>query len=165
MTDPQAQPSNDSPQSEPNVGQPSYGSQPGAGQPGGPANGSSYGAPVAGPPLSEADDRQWASFAHLGGILSFLPALIIWLVFKDRGRLTNTEGKEALNFQITLAIGYVAISVLSTIIAVFTFGIGGLLSGLTGVLWVVGVIFSIMGFLQAKDGRNYRYPFALRLIK
>ena len=34
-----------------------------------------------------------------------LPSLIIWLVFKDRGSFTNIEAKEALNFQITIAIG------------------------------------------------------------
>ena len=58
-------------------------------------------APQPAAPLTEAEDRQWASFAHLGGILSFLPSLIIWLVFKDRGAFTNVEAKEALNFQIT----------------------------------------------------------------
>ena len=49
---------------------------------------------------------QWGSFAHLGGVLGFLPSLIIWLVFKDRGSFTDTEAKEALNFQITLVFGY-----------------------------------------------------------
>ncbi|MDJ0338792.1 DUF4870 domain-containing protein [Cryobacterium sp. PH31-O1] len=171
MSDPQAQPPGDpsyhdpnglDPNNrEPNVGQPGYG-QPQYAQP---PDGGPYANPVVAAPLSEADDRQWASLAHLGGILSFLPALVIWLVFKDRGRFTNTEAKEALNFQITLLIGYVAINVASFILAIVTFGIGGLLIGLAWLLWVAGVIFSIMGFLKAKDGQNYRYPFALRLIK
>lgn len=114
--------------------------------------------PAAAPaaPLSEAEDRQWASFAHLGGILSFLPSLIIWLVFKDRGAFTNTEAKEALNFQITIAIAYVVGSILSIII------IGGFIVLAAA---VVSVIFSILGFLKAKDGIAYRYPFAIRLIK
>ena len=156
MSDLQAQPPGDSNYREPNVGQPGYGQQPAGGP---------YSTPVVAPPLSEADDRQWASLAHLGGILSFLPALIIWLVFKDRGRFSSTEAKEALNFQITLLIGYVAINVAAFILAIFTFGLGGLLVGLAWLLWVAGVIFSIMGFLKAKDGQNYRYPFALRLVK
>ena len=157
MSDPQAQPPGDSNYRDPNVGQPQYGQQPGAGSP--------YGTPSAGAPLSEADDRQWASLAHLGGILSFLPSLIIWLVFKDRGRFTNTEAKEALNFQITLMIAYVAITVVSIFLALVTFGIGGLLAGLGWIVWLAGVIFSILGFVQAKDGRNYRYPVSIRLIK
>jgi uncharacterized Tic20 family protein len=122
-------------------------------------------APVAAAPLTEADDRQWASFAHLGGILSFLPSLIIWLVFKDRGRFTDIEAKEALNFQITLVIGYAAINIIGVFLALVTFGIGGVFSLLVWVLWVVGVIFSILGFMKAKDGEHYRYPFALRLVK
>jgi uncharacterized Tic20 family protein len=113
-------------------------------------------APVPAAPLTEAEDRQWASFAHLGGILSFLPSLIIWLIFKDRGAFTNTEAKEALNFQITLAIGYVIASVLTVVV------IGVILFPVLGIL---SIIFSILGFLKAKDGIAYRYPFALRLIK
>jgi uncharacterized Tic20 family protein len=110
--------------------------------------------PVA--PLTPAEDNQWASFAHLGGILGFLPSLIIWLVFKDRGAFTNVEAKEALNFQITIAIAYVAGIILSIII------IGPFISLAAA---IVSVIFSILGFLQAKDGKHYRYPFAIRLIK
>lgn len=121
--------------------------------------------PAAAAPLTETEDKQWASFAHLGGILGILPSLIIWLIFKDRGRFTNEEGKEALNFQITLTIAQIAIFIISTFLAAVTFGIGGLVSFLGFVVWVAGVIFSILGFLKAKDGVPYRYPFALRLIK
>ena len=107
-------------------------------------------------PLTEAEDRQWASFAHLGGILGFLPSLIIWLVFKDRGAFTNTEAKEALNFQITILIAYVVGSILSVVFIGFF---------ITLAAWVLAIIFSILGFLKAKDGIGYRYPFAIHLIK
>lgn len=122
-------------------------------------------APAAAAPLSETEDRQWASFAHLGGILSVLPSLIIWLVFKDRGRFTAVEAKEALNFQITVLIGYFAVYVVGSFLAAVTFGIGAVFILLVWVLWIASVIFSIMGFLATKDGTNYRYPFSLRLIK
>ena len=122
-------------------------------------------APVAAVPLTETEDRQWASFAHLGGILGFLPSLIIWLVFKDRGRFTAVEAKEALNFQITLLIGYVAINIIGIFLAVVTLGIGGIFTLLASALWIAGVVFSILGFTQAKDGHHYRYPYNLRLIK
>ena len=125
----------------------------------GPSNG-----PSSGPPLSQEQDRQWASLAHLGGILSFPPSLIIWLVFKDRGPFTNEQGKEALNFQITLLIGYVALNVLSTILSLITFGLLSGLFSLGWVLWLVGSIFSVLGYLSVREGRPYRYPFAIRLI-
>ena len=114
-------------------------------------------------PLTEADDRQWASLAHLGGILGILPSLIIWLVFRERGRFTDVEAKEALNFQITLLFGYVALIVLGGIVTIATLGILNL-SWLTWLLWAAGVVFSILGFVRAKDGNHYRYPFAIRLI-
>jgi uncharacterized Tic20 family protein len=112
--------------------------------------------PAAAAPLSPEQDVQWGSFAHLGGILGFLPALIIWLIFKDRGSFTNTEGKEALNFQITLVFGYIISGILVVVL------IGAILAW---VVWIAGVVFSIIAFLQAKDGKHYRYPFAIRLIK
>ncbi len=121
--------------------------------------------PVAAAPLSAEQDIQWGSFAHLGGILGFLPSLIIWLVFKDRGAFTNTEGKEALNFQITLVMAYIAVWIVTAIITVVTFGLGSVLTLLVWVVWILGVVFSIIAFLQAKDGKHYRYPFAVRLIK
>ncbi len=123
-------------------------------------------APQPAAPLTTAEDNQWASFAHLGGVIGFLPSLIIWLVFKDRGAFTNTEAKEALNFQITIAIAQIALLIVGSILTAITFGLFGFLQGL---LWfalvVVSIIFSIIGFTKAKDGINYRYPFALRLIK
>ncbi|MGH3703184.1 MAG: DUF4870 domain-containing protein [Agromyces sp.] len=112
--------------------------------------------PTAAAPLSQEQDVQWGSFAHLGGVLGFLPALVIWLVFKDRGSFTNTEAKEALNFQITILIGYVVGWILTFIL------IGVLV---VWAAWIVSVVFSIIAFLKAKDGQHYRYPFAIRLIK
>ena len=116
-------------------------------------------------PLSEADERQWASFAHLGGILGFLPSLIIWLVFKDRSKLVNTEGKEALNFQITATIGWVAANVLSWILAaiIWVFALFTWLLPLA--IWVFMLIWSIAGFQKAKEGDGYRYPVNFRFIK
>ena len=125
--------------------------------------------PAAAAPLSTAEDNQWASFAHLGGILGLLPSLIIWLVFKDRGAFTNQEAKEALNFQITVLIANIALSIIGSIIAVAllipTLGASSVFSGLGWVAWLVGAIFSVIAFLKTKDGVAYRYPFAIRLIK
>jgi len=108
------------------------------------------------PPLTQEQDRQWASFAHLGGILGFLPALIIWLVFKDRGEFTNQQAKEALNFQLTIVIAYIVGTVL-TVIFIGTF--------ITMAAWAVSLIFSIIAFTKAKEGVAYRYPIIIRMIK
>ncbi|WP_353809807.1 DUF4870 domain-containing protein [Agromyces sp. SYSU T00194] len=121
--------------------------------------------PAAPAPLSQSEDIQWASYAHLGGILGFLPSLIIWLIFKDRGSFTDTEAKEALNFQITMVMASVAIWILTSILTAISFGILFFLGFLNYAPWIVSVIFSIIAFMQVKDGNHYRYPFAIRLIK
>jgi uncharacterized Tic20 family protein len=114
-------------------------------------------------PLTEAEDKQWASFAHLGGILWLLPSLIIWLIFKDRGVKTNVEAKEALNWQITFLIGWVALTIIGTILLFV--GIGIIFTLLSWALYILNVVFSILGFVKVNNGGSYRYPFALRLIK
>lgn len=118
-------------------------------------------------PLDAAQDKQWASFAHLGGILWILPSLIIWLVFKDRGRLTNQEAKEALNWQITWILAWVASQIVGIIIGSFTYGIGYLLFGLLipWVLYILNLVFSILGFVRVNSGGTYRYPVNFRFIK
>jgi uncharacterized Tic20 family protein len=125
-------------------------------------------------PLTPAEDKQWASLAHFGGILGFLPALIIFLVFKDRGTLTRQESKEALNWQITWIVANI---VLSIVLGILTFILvlalpypaDSIASGLLGLIawlpYVVNVVFSIMGGVKVNSGGAYRYPVAVRLIK
>jgi uncharacterized protein len=112
--------------------------------------------PAPAAPLNEADDKLYAGLSHILGIFGFLPSLIIFLVFKDRGARTAVESKEALNFQITM-LGAEIISII--LMVVF---IGFLLWPAVG---VVRIIFSIIGFTKVQAGESYRYPFALRLIK
>ena len=120
-------------------------------------------APQPAAPLTEAEDKQWASFAHFGGMLGILPSLIIWLVFKDRGAKTNVEGKEALNFQITATIAQVVLYVLGTILAIIF--IGFLFYFLAFLVWAAAVVFSILGGVKVNGGGSYRYPVNIRFIK
>lgn len=111
--------------------------------------------PVAG---SSSDDRNIALITHLSGIIfSFIVPLIVWLIHKDRADKTylNGQAKEALNFQITVLIGYAICCILMWIV------IGFLLAWL---LWILDLIFCIVAAVKVSNGENYRYPFALRLI-
>lgn|SRR5690606_7468294 len=132
---------------------------PPAGQPGQPGPGatahSGYGTTQ--PPLSDSDQRLWATLAHAGGIIfGFLAPLIIWLIFKDRGRYVDEQSKEALNWQITLLIAYVVGSILTAVLI-------GLL--ILVAAWIAALVLGIMAAMAANRGDAYRYPFALRLIK
>jgi uncharacterized Tic20 family protein len=152
----------------PQYGSPQYGSPqsgaPSAGQT--PPPGYTPQPPAApGAPLSQSDDTLWASLAHFGGVLNFIPPLIIWLVFKDRGPLVNQEGKESLNFQITIAIAWIAYSIIAGILGFIPI-LGALIAGLLSLAVLAAqVVFPIIGGVKVNGGGTYRYPFAIRLIK
>ena len=114
----------------------------------------------AGAPLTPDQERTWASYAHLGGILGFLPSLIIWLVYKDRGPFVTSEARKALNFMITATIAWVAVFVLDVAFLPYL-----LASLLNFAIWVVVVVFSIQGFQSAQKGQPFKYPFSLELVK
>ena len=122
---------------------------------------------TAAPPLPSgapsAEDRQWGLFAHLsalaGLVIPFgnvLGPLIIWQVKKDTLPFAADQGKEALNFNITVAIAAVISGLLTFVL------IGFLLLPLVGLAWL---IFTVLGAIKANNGEAYRDPFALRLIK
>ncbi len=131
-------------------------------------------APAAAPqpaqPLSESDDKLWASLAHFGGLLYILPSLLIYLILKDRGPRVRVESKEALNWQITFLIGEVILWILSGILSAALFltpayGIAVFLGFLPLLWWIVNAILSILGGIKVNGGGSYRYPFAFRFIK
>jgi len=114
---------------------------------------------VAGPaaPLSDSDQRLWATLAHIGPIiLSFIAPLVIWLVYRERGRYVEDQAKEALNFQITLAIAYiVSLFLMIILIGFVTFAIA----------WIGSLVLMIMAAIAANKGEAYRYPLNIRFIK
>ena len=134
------------------------------------------------PPVTEtpvdgisAEQRQWAMFAHLsalvGGVVTagwagsvgcFIGPLVIWMVKKDTMPFVDDQAKEALNFNITVAIAFLALLLFS----VFTLGIGLLIAIpgwiIIGLFWLV---LTIIAGIKANEGVAYRYPFAVRLVK
>jgi uncharacterized protein len=118
------------------------------------------------PPADVRDEaRLWAAMAHLGGVVSVLPSLFIYLAFRDRERFTADQAKEALNFQITLVGTYLA-TVLGELIvgAVILAPVEWVHLGLAVALALASIVFSILGFRSVRAGVAYRYPFCVRLI-
>ncbi|HBX82194.1 MAG TPA: DUF4870 domain-containing protein [Propionibacteriaceae bacterium] len=107
--------------------------------------------------MNPSEETTWASMSHwLGILIGFLGPLIIMLVKGDQSPRVKAAAVESLNFQITLMIGYFAAFVLSfVIIGVFLFP----------VLFILQILFPILGALSENKGIPYRYPFALRLVK
>ncbi|KGD61654.1 hypothetical protein T9A_01603 [Alcanivorax jadensis T9] len=87
---------------------------------------------------------------------NILGPLIIWLVKKDDSAFVDDQGKEALNFNITISIaGFIAFLLMFVVI-------GGLLLPIIGIFWL---IMTIIAAVKANGGERYRYPLTIRLIK
>ncbi len=129
--------------------------------------------PATGAP--SADERQWAMFAHLssllGGLLTsgwaasagfFIGPLVIWLIKKETMPFVDDQGKEALNFSITVSIAFVALMIMT----IMTLGIGALLTiPLMLAIGITSLVFVIIAAIKSHEGVRYRYPVALRLVK
>ncbi len=109
------------------------------------------------------DDRTLAMLAHLLGIFTwFVGALVIWLVKKDTSPFVDDQGKEALNFQITMAIAN-CIAAASMAIELRDVRSAGCV--LLPAVWVVNLVFCILAAVAASRGERYRYPLTLRLVQ
>ena len=119
-------------------------------------------------PLSPSDDKLWATLSMFLNIILLIPALIIYLVFKDRGERVRTESKEALNWTINVTGAVIALQIIAAIIGIIPLvgAIIGLLIGL--VIWailIVNIVFSIIGGVRVNAGGSYQYPWNYRWIK
>ncbi|WP_273082047.1 DUF4870 domain-containing protein [Stenotrophomonas nitritireducens] len=110
-----------------------------------------------------AEEKQWGMFAHLAALAgiviplgNLLGPLIVWLVKKDTMPFVADQGREALNFNITVFIAAFVSGILTLVL------IGFLLLIFVGIAWLV---LTILAALAANKGEAYRYPFTLRLIK
>jgi uncharacterized protein len=110
-----------------------------------------------------SEERNWAMLAHILALSGYLGVplgnviapLVIYLMKKDQSPFVADQARESLNFQISILIYGIIAGVL-----IFVF-IGLVL---LGVLYVVGVVFTIIGAVKASSGISYRYPFTIRLI-
>lgn len=117
------------------------------------------------PPLSSgpsAEERQWAMFAHLSALIGFIipfgsliAPLVIWQIKKDTMPFVAEQGKEALNFNITVAIAGVLAWILCFVL------VGFLLLPVVAIGWLV---FVIIAGIKANEGVAYCYPLCLRLV-
>ena len=109
------------------------------------------------------DERTWGMLAHLTAFSGFLipfgniiAPLIVWLVKRDQSQFVGDQGKESLNFNISVLLA-------GAVCAVLVFVFIGILMGVA--LFFYWLAMTIVAGIKASEGIRYRYPFTLRLIK
>lgn len=131
--------------------------------------------PPEGDPLGDDDDalppgfpshseRNWAVFCHLGGFGFYLlpfafghiaVPLVIWLTKRNGSAFIEENGREALNFQITVTIYAIACGALAFLLI----GLPLLVA-----LAIFHFVLMVIASVHASQGDVYRYPFTLRLL-
>ena len=110
------------------------------------------------------DARMWAMVCHLAGLAGMLlpgtgnivAPLVVWQIKKEGNPFIDEQGKEAVNFQISISM-YLIISIFLCIICVGAF--------LVAATIFFFFVFSLIAAVKANNGFHYRYPLIIRFIK
>ena len=110
------------------------------------------------------DARMWAMVCHLAGLGGMLlpgtgnivAPLVVWQIKKEGNPFIDEQGKEAVNFQISVSM-YLIISIFLCVICVGAFLVAAVL--------FFFFVFSLIAAVKANNGFHYRYPLCIRFIK
>ena len=99
------------------------------------------------------------SFAQFVLVVPFgniIGPLVLWLIKRADSPYLDAHGKEVVNFNLSWAI-YGVVAGLSCFIL-----IGFVIVPVLAIAWIV---FVILGAVKASEGKLYRYPLTIRMIK
>ena len=109
------------------------------------------------------EERTWGMLCHLLALSGFIVPfgsiigpLIIWLIKKDEMEFVDDQGKESINFQLTMLIAFIISAILMLVVIGFL---------LMAILAIFDVVVIIIASIKANDGIRYRYPYAIRFLK
>jgi uncharacterized Tic20 family protein len=114
--------------------------------------------------IDEKDERIWATLCHLSALVGFvLPIfgniigpLVFWILKKDQMPLVDINGKEALNFQISMSI----YAMFAATLVIVLIGIP-----LLFMIAFADIVLIIMASVKTSEGTSFHYPLTIRLIK
>jgi uncharacterized Tic20 family protein len=113
--------------------------------------------------LQTADEKQMGMFLHLSGLayalvwpLGIVLPIILWQTQKDKMPALDEHGKMVTNWMISSAI-YAFVSF------VLMFVLIGFLTGLA--VWLLAIIFPIIGGIKANNGELWNYPLTIKFLK
>ena len=111
----------------------------------------------------ETQERNWAVFSHLGSFCGYIfplgniiVPLILWLVKKDEYPFVDQQGKEALNFNISITI----YAIISAVLCIVLIGFA-----LLAAIFIIQVVYVIRATISANKGETYRYPITIRFVR
>ena len=113
--------------------------------------------------VPDKEERTWGMLCHLVVFTGYLiplawiiGPLIVWMIKRDEMPFVDDQGKESLNFQITIMLAMIASGLLMFILVGFV---------LIFVVVIFQFIVVIIASIKANEGVYYRYPLSIRFIK
>lgn len=116
------------------------------------------------PETAEKQARVWAMACHLLALSGYIGIplghiigpLIVWLIKREDHPYIDQQGKEALNFQISMTIYGIVAGILMVVLIGFV-----LLAGLV----VLNLVLIIVASVKVNQGEDFRYPLTIRFLK
>lgn len=112
---------------------------------------------------NDRETRLWAMFLHLSlfagylvPFLGLLAPILIWQIKKEDLPEIDKHGKMVVNWIISVIIYGIIFSILSIVLI----GIPLLV-----ILFVLSIIFPIIGGINANNGKLWKYPLTFKIIK
>jgi uncharacterized protein len=113
--------------------------------------------------ISASEIRTWSVLCHASALLGLffhffghlLGPLLVWLIKRGDAPEIDANGKESLNFQISMLI----YDIIAGILCLVVIGIFILIA-----LWILNTVFVIIASVKTSEGKIYRYPFTIRFL-
>ncbi len=110
------------------------------------------------------DARMWAMICHLAALAGLVVPvvgcivgpLIVWQIKKEEFAFVDEQGKEAVNFQISMLIYGIVAGLLCFVCVGFV---------LAPAVAIFDLVFLLIAAVKANNGEHYRYPLTIRFIK
>lgn len=108
-------------------------------------------------PVPTQDEKNLAMIMHVLSLVGFilLGPLIVWLVKKEESSFIDRQGRELLNFQLSIFI----YSIVSLVLSLVCIGLV-----LLFVVSMTSLILTIIGLVKATEGKIYRFPLTIKML-
>lgn len=115
-----------------------------------------------GSPGPDAEARKWAMLCHYAAfawllapmIGNVIGPLLVWQLKRESDPHVDAQGKEALNFQITVSLALLVCGALAWV----AFPLVALVS-------LAALVLTVIGGIRANEGKPWRYPFCIRFLR
>jgi uncharacterized Tic20 family protein len=112
---------------------------------------------------TSSEVRTWSVLCHASALLGLffhffghlLGPLLVWLIKRGDAPEIDANGKESLNFQLSMLI----YDIIAGILCLVVIGIPILIA-----LWILNTVFVIIASVRTSEGKSYRYPFTIRFL-